>query len=90
VNCWIGVERKRNRNVVRVAGEFKLPQVSELLAACDLDHSAVELDLRDLVGADFAGIEALRGLRARGAVLVRVPGYIELKLEAPSTIDPII
>jgi len=82
VNCWIGVERKDDRRIVRLAGEFKLPQVSELLAACDIEHFAVELDLRDLVSADAAGIDALRNLRDRGAVLVRTPGYIDLKLNA--------
>ena len=82
MNCWIGVERKGDRKIVRLAGEFKLPQVSELLAACDIEHGAVELDLRDLVSTDAAGVDALRNLRNRGAVLVRTPGYIELKLNA--------
>ena len=84
MNCWIGVERSGDRKIVRLAGEFTLSQVSELLAVCDIDHSMVELDLRDLMFADASGIDALRQLRARGALLVRVPGYIALKLGSPS------
>jgi hypothetical protein len=36
------------------------------------------------VSADAAALDALRRLREMGATLVRVPGYIQLKLDAPS------
>ena len=84
MNCWIGVERKDDRRVVRLAGEFKLPQVTELRRACAQEEGPVELDLRDLVSADTAGIDALRHLREQGVVFVRIPGYIELKLDTAS------
>ena len=37
-----------------------------------------------LVSADVAGLEALQRARARGALLVGVPGYIQLKLDTPA------
>ena len=64
---------------MRVAGRLKIAHVPELLAAC-ADSPVLELDLRDLISADMAGIEALRGMRAKGATLVGTPGYINLKI----------
>lgn len=84
MNCWIGVERKEGRSVVRVAGAFNHPQVPELLAACSPQEGPVELDLCDLICADAEGIDALRQLWQQGATLVRIPGYIQLKLDLRS------
>jgi hypothetical protein len=84
VNCWIGVDRTEGRRLVRVVGAFNHPQVPELLAACAPEEGPLELDLQDLVCADAAGIDTLRSLRAHGAILVRIPGYIGLKLNAGS------
>jgi hypothetical protein len=85
VNCWIGVERAAGRRIVRVAGELAAAQVPELTRACACGDEALEIDLHDLVGADTAGIDALRRLRAQGARLVRIPGYFALKLDAPAS-----
>jgi len=79
VECWIGVTTEGARRIVRVAGRLKVAHVPELLAAC-ADHPALELDLSDLISADMAGVEALRRMRAKGAVLVGTPGYINLKI----------
>lgn len=81
MNCWIGVEHTGGRRIVRLAGAFNHQQVPELMRACAPHEGALELDLCDLVCADTAGIEALRRLGQQGAVLVRIPGYIQLKLE---------
>ena len=83
MNCWIGVERKGNCRIIRLAGDFNAAQVSELVAACAPGEGPVELDLSDLVYADASGIVALRRLREQGVALMRIPGYIQLKIDAP-------
>ena len=79
VECWIGVTTEGARRIVRVAGRLKIAHVPELIAAC-ADHPVLELDLSDLVSADMAGVEALRRMRANGAILIGTPGYINLKI----------
>jgi hypothetical protein len=81
VECWIGVVQEIDRRVVRLAGKLSGAQVPELLEACS-QSSGLQLDLSDLVSADVAGIEALHRIRARGASLTGVPGYIQLKLDS--------
>ncbi len=67
---------------MRLAGRFSIDQVPELLGACaEPVPVPIELDLTELVSADPAGIEALQGLRSRGATLVGAPGYLQLKLD---------
>jgi hypothetical protein len=86
VECWIGVTSEGGRRIVRVAGRLKVAHVPELLAACAdspaLELHALELHLSDLISADMAGIEALRRMRMKGAVLVDTPGYINLKISS--------
>jgi hypothetical protein len=81
VDCWIGVVTEVDRRVVRVAGRLSVAQVPELIVACGAE-GPLELDLSEVVSADPAGIEALQRIRARGAVLVGAPGYIQLKLDS--------
>jgi len=71
-----------DRRLVRLAGRLSIAQVPELFEAC-AGASPLEVDLTDLVSADMAGIEALQRIRAGGATLVGVPGYIRLKLDSP-------
>ena len=82
VDCWIGVVQEIDRRVVRLAGKLSGAQVPELLEACG-QSDGLQLDLSDLVSADVAGIEALQRIRAGGASLTGVPGYIQLKLDSP-------
>ncbi len=84
MECWIGVAADGDRRIVRVAGRLSIAHVPELLEACAAGAD-VEVDLADLVSADLAGIEALRRLRTRGASIVGAPGYIQLKLDLPSS-----
>ena len=69
-----------DRRVVRLAGRLSVSQVPELPTAC-ATAVLLEIDLTDLVSADVAGIEALQRVRAKGAMLVGTPGYIQLKLD---------
>jgi hypothetical protein len=80
VDCWIGVAEERDRRVVRLAGKLGAAQVPELLLACAAS-GPLDVDLTELVSTDAVGVEALQRVRAEGAVLVGVPGYIQLKLD---------
>ena len=84
MDCWIGVVQEIDRRVVRLAGQLSGAQVPELLEAC-AQGGYLQLDLSDLVSADMAGIDALQRVRAAGAHLVGVPGYIQLKLDSPAS-----
>jgi hypothetical protein len=81
VDCWIGVVQERGRRIVKLAGRLGEAQVPELLAVC-APLRGLQLDLSDLVSADAAGVDTLRRLRAMGASLVSVPGYIQMKLQS--------
>ena len=83
VDCWIGVVQEADRRIVRLAGRLGMAQVPELIRACG-EPSTLQLDLTDLVSADMAGVEALQRARDNGAILVGVPGYIQLKLDTPA------
>jgi hypothetical protein len=83
VDCWIGVVQEADRRVVRLAGRLGVAQVPELIRVCGTRAGDLQLDLTDLVSADIAGLEALQRVRASGALLVGVPGYIQLKLDTP-------
>ena len=87
VECWIGVVQETDRRIVRLAGRLSIAEVPELLNAC-ADAHPLELDLRDLLSADVAGIEALQRLRGRGATLVGAPGYLQLKLDSNLAHEP--
>jgi hypothetical protein len=82
VDCWIGVVQEVDRRVVRLAGRLGAAQVPELLRAC-ADPGPLQLDLTELVSADVAGVEAIQRVRAGGARLIGVPGYIQMKLDSP-------
>jgi hypothetical protein len=83
VDCWIGVVQEADRRIVRLAGRLGMAQVPDLLSACGAPGT-LQLDLTDLVSADMAGLEALQRARDRGALLVGVPVYIQLKLDTPA------
>jgi hypothetical protein len=81
VECWIGLARESGCRLVRLAGRLAEVQVPELLSAC-AGGGPVQIDLSDLVSADAAGVDALRRVRAAGATLIAVPGYIQMKLDS--------
>jgi hypothetical protein len=81
VDCWIGVVQEGDRRIIRLAGRLSVAEVPELLEVC-MEGGPVELVLTELVSADMAGIEALLRVRMRGAMLVDVPAYMQLRLES--------
>jgi ABC-type transporter Mla MlaB component len=70
-----------DRRIVRLAGRLAFAQVHELMRSCE-GAAVLELDLTDLGSVDAAGIDALTHLRTRGARLIGVPVYIQLKLDS--------
>ena len=60
-----------------LAGRLSVAHVPELLTVC-AGSRILEPDLTDLMSVDVAGIEALQGVRAKGAILFGTPGYIQL------------
>jgi hypothetical protein len=70
------------RITLRLAGRLDLEQSSELAHLYAQAHGAVRLELTDLLSADAAGLETLRMLRSRGAVLAGLSPYLTLRLEA--------
>ena len=82
MDCWIGVVQEADRCLVRLAGRLGVAQVPDLIRVCGVRGDHLQLDLTDLVSADTAGIEALQRVRASGALLVGVPGYIQLSRHA--------
>jgi hypothetical protein len=80
VECWIGVDQQIDRRVVRLAGRLSVEQVPALFAACAGDLP-IEIDVREMMSVDVAGIEALQRLRAQGATVVGAAGYIQMKLD---------
>jgi hypothetical protein len=81
VDCWIGVIHEADKCLVRVAGTLTRAQVPELVKACS-NCGTLVLDLHDVVNADAAGIDALRGFRNAGATLVGTSGYILMKIDS--------
>ena len=81
MDCWIGLAREGNRRILRLAGRLTVEQVADLFRVC-AEPGPLEVDLDELISADVAGIEALQRIRARGAQLVGVPGYLQLKIDS--------
>lgn len=81
MECRIEVAQECGGRLVRLAGRLGRAQVPDLLEACATGQGFVRIDLSDLLSADVVGMEALQRLREKGADLVSVPEYIQLKLE---------
>jgi hypothetical protein len=73
--------RRGSRWVVSVEGQLGQADVSALEDTCRHLREKLDLDLTELRGVDDHGVAALHGLAARGARLVGVSPYIQLRLE---------
>jgi hypothetical protein len=83
MECMIDVIERSDHRVIRLAGRLAEAQVPDLFSVCSA--RGVQLDLGDLISVDLVGLDALHRLRQDGAVLVEVPEYIQLKLDALAT-----
>lgn len=89
MECLIEVVEGADHRLVRLAGRLAEAQVPELLRVCGDATSALRLHLGNLISLDAVGLEALYRLRLRGATLIEVPTYIQLKLESVSAKRPL-
>jgi hypothetical protein len=89
VECRIEVVEGADHRLVRLAGRLAEGQVPELLRVCDAAAVPLRLHLGDLISLDAVGLETLLRLRQRGAVLMDVPTYIQLKLDLVSARQPL-
>jgi hypothetical protein len=89
VECLIEVVEGSDHRLVRLAGRLAEAQVPELLRVCDAAAVPLQLHLGDLISLDAVGLETLHRLEQRGAVLIEVPTYIQLKLNSVSARRPL-
>jgi ABC-type transporter Mla MlaB component len=73
--------KREHGSVLKVDGQLKADDVSELTKAYRLAHGNCILDLSELQSADSAGLEALRELVSLGAEIRHASPYVELLLK---------
>ena len=84
MDCWINRADDPTRRLVHIAGRLSYAQLPDLLNHCeDSNGLPLVVDLRDLLTADRASVEALQRLQRDGATLVNVSPYMQLKLNSP-------
>ena len=84
MDCWINRADDPTRRLVHIAGRLSYAQLPDLLNLCeDSNGLPLVVDLRDLLTADRASVEALQRLQRDGATLVNVSPYMQLKLNSP-------
>jgi anti-anti-sigma regulatory factor len=76
----ISTSRDAGGEVVLIAGRLDAQGVADLERVVAERSGLLHLDLAGLRSADDAGLEALRGLRARGIALTGVSPYFRLLL----------
>ena len=89
MDCRIEVVEGSDHRTVRLAGRLAEAQVPDLLGVCADRHALLLLNLGNLISVDAVGLETLHRLRERGATLLEVPAYIQLKLDAFSARQPL-
>ena len=85
VSLRITAETRSQPAVVRIDGELTAEGVSELQKTCEGLEESLVLDLTNLSSVDTAGLEALRDLRDRGALIESASPYVQLLLEPAQT-----
>ena len=74
----IDIETEGSDVVLQVAGRLAGPAITQLADVCESMEDHYVLDLSKLKFADDAGAEAIRTLRARGAVIRGASSFIRL------------
>ncbi len=81
MQCRIDVRREGEHVVVHLAGDLTQEYVPAFLEACASEGVRLVVELDELLSADVVGIDTLRRVEERGAVLVSLPYYLRLKLD---------
>jgi hypothetical protein len=85
----IAVTEESAGAVIRVDGWLAGDGVAELERVLESAGAPVCLLLRDLRGADAAGLSLLRRLAGEGATIEALSPYMQLLLAAPADLDPL-
>ena len=80
----IDIESEGSEVVLHVAGRLTGPVITQLEDVCEPIDGRYVLDLSRLKFTDDAGAEAIRKLRARGAVIRGASSFINLLINSES------
>jgi anti-anti-sigma regulatory factor len=81
MQCRIDARRNEQRLVLHLAGDLTEEYVPAFLEACASEGARLVVELDELLSADAVGVDALRRVEERGALLVALPFYLRLKLD---------
>ena len=81
MQCRIDARRKEQRLILHLAGDLTEEYVPAFLEACASEGARLVVELDELLSADAVGVDALRRVEERGALLVALPFYLRLKLD---------
>jgi len=81
MQCRIDARLNEQRLTLHLAGDLTEPYVPAFLEACASEGAGLVIELDELLSADAVGLDALRRLEERGAMLVALPFYLRLKLD---------
>ena len=76
----VRITTESGATLVHVAGDLMGEDVAELERACASIEGSLVIDVAGLRRVDARGIEAIRALEERGARLVNVSPFLELRL----------
>jgi len=79
--CRIDARRNEQRLVLHLAGDLTEEYVPAFLEECASEGARLVIELDELLSADVVGLDALRRVEERGALLVALPFYLRLKLD---------
>ena len=81
MQCRIDARRNDQRLILHLAGDLTEEYVPAFLEACASEGARLVIELDELLSADAVGLDALRRVEERGAMLVALPFYLRLKLD---------
>ena len=81
MQCRIDARRNEQRLILHLAGDLTEEYVPAFLEACASEGARLVVELDELLSADAVGVDALRRVEERGAMLVSLPFYLRLKLD---------
>ena len=81
MQCRIDARRNEQRLTLHLAGDLTEEYVPAFLEACASEGAGLVIELDELLSADAVGVDALRRVEERGAMLVALPFYLRLKLD---------
>jgi len=81
MQCRIDAQMRDQRLILHLAGDLTEEYVPAFLEQCASEGARLVIELDELLSADVVGLDALRRVEERGALLVALPFYLRLKLD---------